>query len=232
MSAGGYFHPKYGMVSNRPYVDDGPGCDNLFLFTARYFMRLIELRDQPTETESNAFYAFLGECVITPGNFRRYPGRVDINLSQDEIVGIICASYVLGNLYPAKSILAYAIKHLWSWNLDESISWKGWLGRHFWLPPFVTVAAGERLGFFWQIVWAGYAIITAIPEKQNTSGKLIFIDMIPIMKDRYTIIDIGISLFTWIMKRKYPGGKREVSNVYFGPNYPLTVYEGPENAWN
>lgn len=205
---------QFGVVScNRNPTDHS--TDNGLLFSATY----ICLIDQP-ELEKEWFDKLLKACQVAPGLFNRYPGD-DGKDSWDDLIGVAAASHLLGLPYDL-DILSWGESHKWSWNNQNPLIWTGetFLGRFPAFIAFLQGSAGKAISPADQFLFSAACI--ASPFGTDTSGKCLMYLMTRTIYGRHFMTDLAIDIWRILMKRKYPGGMRDVYRVYFtDPMHPF-----------
>jgi hypothetical protein len=216
LEQGNFIDPQYGMVSVYASTTPGPSCGNYFLFTAQaqtlgYF------------NFQKEYQFWLGCRVQFWGLFSRWPNQIS-DISKDEIIGAASLSQQF-----AYAIAGYGDKAFWCFDLQKpgKISLRYWIGRFPDVVPYVQSRAGRDLWFPAKISWAVGCLASCLAGQSNTSGKLLMMLQIPWMR-RYLICAVAAWIWTWRMKRMYPGGPQQVRAIYFGASHPLAVFSPTE----
>lgn len=174
----------------------GRSADNMALFTAEaYAVGLIS----PMEF-LNIVLGFEKE----PGLLRRYPGDDDL-CSWDDHAGVAAV-----NDFMAIRVFRYFEKHGWELPSGE------WIGR---IPAFrviVKAAATKSLNLWEKFLACAVYVSDSFVHREETSGRII----IWLGRNRFNgFWSVRLAKKQWLkaMAKKYPGGPKEMLEVYFPP---------------
>ena len=209
LASQGYLDKTYGVVSN--YANSG--CDNFHLFSSEAML----IAGWTLWPQYNVFFK---DCELEPGLIVRYPDRVAGGISQDEMIGASTLSSEA-----AQRIYNYGEKHWWYFNPDKTkFSLANWYGRFIDFKPYIKLRAGHRLNIFDKIGWSMMTMLSPLSSEGNTSGKILQWTQFRYMQGNNFICDLAIKFWKWRMTREYPGGLKQLLQIYFGPNHPLVKY--------
>lgn len=212
LAAGRYLDPEYGMVSIYPHQGKGPNCDNYWLFSAQAWSLFYD--NSVGETQ------FWNSCEVRyPGLFDRWPGRRQ-DISKDEIIG---AAY-LSNYY-ARRIASYGSFAWWSFDIQRpgKFTWKYWIGRYPDVAPYIQSRGGSSVWITAKLSWALGCVLSALPPRGSTDGKLLMLLQITEMR-KYWVCWLASRFWLWRMRKQYPGGPQELRSIYFPAGHPLVTF--------
>lgn len=197
------------------------GRDNGILFLAEF---VAQLDNSQRTILGLTIQLAITERIKRAGLYYRQPGVEDAN-SVDNLVGTLFLLDTYG--FPGLTDQPYywATTHGWCWNVENPEQWsfRFWYWRMIGIPPLVKAVAGQPLGYQDQILWALGTFVNALSAYGNTSDKCQQLLHNRIMEKRQLAIpNAAITLWRWIMSRKYPGGAQELYTIYFGQNHPIT----------
>lgn len=226
-----FFHPRWrgalGLYAKPG--DMGFTCDNYHLITATLY-NLCRINDEPVPAPLvRSTATFIEACTRGNGDFRRFPDRQG-EISQDELVGICFFAWLIGYQELAQMIAFHGFQTDWVWKPDGVTRWRwtDWLARHGYFVPFVRACAGMPVGGFSQLLWCVWTVASCLSPKGDTSGKLMQWLQFPVMR-KYPSCSLVISVWTFVMRAKYPGGSREAARIYF-KDHPIV--EAFPADWN
>jgi hypothetical protein len=212
--------PTWRVVSNQKKPTD-KSSDNPTLFTATYLVNCDDLT-----SEKQVFVNFINACQVERGLFNRYPGDLDLN-SWDEMIGLTAASVKLGLNYH-HDILLWGEDNNWTWNNPDPSKEpiQAFLGRYPAFIPFLQMACGHTPTPVDEVLYAGANEASAMTPVGNESGKCLQYLMNKTIFGKRPEIDLSIWIWRELMKKKYPGGMKDVYASYFGAFHPFALY-GP-----
>lgn len=199
------------------------GRDNLILHTAHLMQLLLENNHLDRYIYwSGVVFGFLSNPTVrtSPGFYRRYPNGPMDN-SVDNYIGAACA-----NDYHCMWIRAQGHMSNWCFNVEEPYKFKlkYWFGRFIGFPPFIKMASGEPVGLLSQLFFSVACIYSSLSSYGNTSDKLLQLLMNKRVKGKHFLVDKSISVWRWIMNKKYKRGEQELYGIYYGKAHPFAEY--------
>jgi hypothetical protein len=204
----GYLDKEYGVVSNTK-----GSCDNYNLFTA-------EAAEISSWGRWPQYQNFFKSSEVQPGLIKRYPGRVNGGISQDEIIGAATLS-----TEAAERIYKSRRWRFWYFNPDKKpFSFSMWLGRFIDVKPYVKMRATGHINLFDQFCWSVMTFLSPLSSYGNTSGKLLKYVQISRMEGNNWLCDQAIRFYRWRMSKMYPGGLKELVGIYFSKEHPFYAY--------
>lgn len=209
-----WIHKETGMIT----ASDG-GIDNLALGTAHLIALLTEGAEK-AEWRFKAWKFLSSESVsVRPGLYRRYPGATGNN----SVDNLVAAAFSCSG--QAFFICLRGTQMHWCFDVEnpDKFSFKYWYARFIGFPPFIKIAAGEKIGLISQLLWSIACIYSALTPKQNTSDKLLQYLMNRTVGGRYWLCDRAIGAWGRLMARKYSSLK-EVYAVYYGDSHPFAKH--------
>lgn len=199
--------------------------NNPHLFCAQFIKILFDRKKQLDMLDWIQTKEFIQSCEIEPGLYGRWPNDHG-QVSHDELRGIAYLSWKLDFTH-ALSIVLYGNKTDWVFNSqspsDESPRF--WLGRMIDFEPMVRAAARMPVSLWKQLLWTISALASAYGKDSGVSGRIMtWIDLEIVDQDRYPLMQLGAYLFRSKMKKRYPGGPKELLGIYHGKTHPFTQY--------
>ena len=190
---------QYGGVT--VYMDGGH-CENELLFTSIYVLLGGDYKAQLQE--------LIFRCQVVPGLYTRTPGGADY-VSHDDMTGIAA-------VFPsvATDILNYAERTDWTWPNNNQ------LNRIIDFPSHIRASTGITLTWLSQILSCLGLLGGCFGPASSTSGRQLLWIKAKVLKGKYPLVDLFISLWAWQMNRLYPnGGPSEMAQIYYPKNHPL-----------
>ena len=204
--------PKSDLVGLRAF-SVGKDCDNgvLFTATALVLMAGFNLREYSERFRKSALLVTLEDGVLA-----RYPGETEPS-SWDDHLGAAVAGAVRGVPDLTRLIAMHGYASDWTWG-------ENWLGRIPLFSPVVRAAAGDKLSLLSRLRVAGCYLQNCFEPKGETSGICLLYLASHVLEGQGLAVAAAIELWRKILRRRYPGGKREVYGIYFGASHPFAHY--------
>jgi hypothetical protein len=212
-----FLEPTWGCVGLKPNPPDH-STDNALLYSATYLVLSGDLQYE------NAFIDFVRACEVQPGIYHRYPGDPGDN-AHDDLTGIAVAAKLFGLPF-ARDIHSYGARHGWCWNVQSPGQFDR---RYFWprifdFEPTIKAAAGAKITFFDQVLYALALTWNTREAKEETSGKCLIYLKNKVMDGQGWLSNWAIRYWRRKMLELYPGGIRDVYAIYFGPDHPFAKF--------
>jgi ribosomal protein S24E len=196
-----YFSPILGLVTKHD-----PHTENSGLFFFHYLVLKSMLGMPITQEDINIYISKMAQAQIRDGLYLRSAEHQERTVSHDEITGMIGASAIL-NTHHGDGIVNYLTRSIGNYpatgknkyyNPADYFAWYTLTDK--WYASFFIPFYGINL------------LITSNKTKQDTSGKLIYLSELFIMKDKSVVAKMYWKYFTWRMEKMY--GKQWIMSLY------------------
>jgi hypothetical protein len=222
-----------GLVSTVKYpVDDSTG--NGLAYTALYYWLLFKRGEARDPSLCDQFNQIFIKCLV-PGYYgliNRSPTKLN---DQDGWDDYVCLSAASGknalNVYVAERIYLHGRGYFWVYNnvTPCKFTFQSWLGRSLAFVSHVKSAVGVKPNFIERLVWAFSVALSGIFDPDNATSRVLSFLMIETMNEKDLVCLIASKIFFVRLKKKFPGGMKEVVAKWIGAvEHPIVKY-WPEN---
>lgn len=201
----------------------GRTSGNGLLYSCQYFS-ILRKTGQAKLPDCTDFGTLITACQVEPGLYRRDPYNSEDYESQDDYIGIACASYLLGANF-GKHILAYGESHGWTYNnvLPGVYRRESWLGRYPAFRPTIRFSAGQMPNL-WERILLALAIGFAAMARRDDHDSWILTQLILwTVDERCWISRLAGKFWRRRLLKHYPEGISECIGDYFQDHeHPLS----------
>lgn len=224
----------YGLISPTQLNEPKPmrSCDNGVLYLSEYYI-LLEKNNIPDFKDN--WEKIVSTSFQAPGLLARAPDCNGDQEGPDNHYGLLAASVVLNKPNLPYDILQYGKAH-WGWynnqmpgtvrTKDGRINWTAFQWRQLQLLTAMLTASKQlRFYHFPLVVFTALVIATSCMnvDKGNSDARILSWLLILIMSPSSLLCRCASKLWTKRLFNTYPNGMKDVFNIYFGPEHPITI---------
>lgn len=187
-----YFSEIYGLVTK-----GDPTTENGGLFFAHYLVLKKILGKEIVVYDHFIFDEKMKGAYVDVGLYKRSSMHNERTVSQDELTGMIVASFILGTKHRIE-IVKYLKDH---WGNYPATGVNKRYNPASYCPWYIL--SGEKPSIITRSWYALNLLISSNKNKDNTSSKLIYLCELFITKDESLFCNILYSYFSWRMKIMY-----------------------------
>lgn len=167
------------------------------------------------------------------GLYNRSFYKTDELQAFDDYIGLLTVSLFIDNGITAREVLVHGLKNnwngiqIWNWNNLEpyKVTFRTWFGRYLCFIPHLYYCSKIKSSFFINFKWTIGFLLSLLNKKENTTEWIHtwFYFHASVDIDSW-IVQSSRKLFLKVFIKKYPNGLRDLFNLSFGPEHPLTKY--------
>lgn len=161
----------------------------------------------------------IAACMPVPGLLYRTPANTFDQQSWDDYLRVASTCITLGNTDIPRTILKYALTHLFFMTNEKGSGLNSWLGRfiHMWVVMLIASFPFLKYVFFLTFVIMNY---TFTPNLNDSSGTQLQMTFHYVFKKLY---GFNFLFNRWLGKFKSQGGDiLETYSTYYDHNHPFT----------
>jgi len=199
-----YFNDILGLVTKHD-----PGTENGGLFLAYYSVLLKMLNI--TDDYARVIYTIkMGSARVENDLYLRSQNHPNRTVSHDEITGMIASSYILKTPH-RHNIIKYLTRHFGNYAATGESKFYNPADFYAWFE-----LTGSKLKYLFLPFYTINLLITSNKTAQDTSGKLIYMTELFLMKDISLYSKLLWKYFDWRMKLMYSEKwVKDLVDIYF-----------------
>jgi hypothetical protein len=199
-----YFDLTFGLITKNDRESENGG-----LFLSEYLV-LLKMLNNTNYLSGYVYTIKMGRARVKNGLYLRSRNHPNRTVSHDEITGMIASSHILKT--PHKhNIIKYLIKHFGNYPATGKNKFYNPADFYAWFE-----LTGNKLKYLFLPFYTINLLITSNKTAQDTSGKLIYMTELFLMKDISLYSKLLWKYFDWRMKLMYSEKwVKDLVDIYF-----------------
>lgn len=212
------------------HVKHGDWSGNAILETAQYFWIKDIFDGLDGKDRLKLWDVYNDAGAGEPGLLTRGSHKAKDPQTHDDYVGF---SSIAGRIDTvlAWRVYKYGDSHKWNYKLPWLSGFRDWFNGQFWRMPGVVqtikMGADEPLTW-WDQFWLFIGLVGGVfSSSDSTSGRLMdwcVVKLYEYKKLNYPLPNLGIRLWRWDIRRRYPNLMGDVFGIYYGKDHLFAIW--------